>query len=68
MSDNPYAYQRWCCSECNGEPINEQTDTYDLRCETCGHTFASGGAGYAEYVPGPDDEFDDEDAGGEQRG
>jgi DNA-directed RNA polymerase subunit RPC12/RpoP len=66
MADKPYAYQRWACSECEGEPIDERTETYDLRCETCGHAFLQGGGGLATYVPDPEDEFDDE-TGGEGR-
>ena len=56
MSDqHPYAYQAWICGSCDGHLLGEQTETYDLRCETCGHTFASGNGGYADYVPNPDD-------------
>ena len=57
MSDKPYAYQRWQCSTCDGEPINEQNGDADLRCETCGHLFRTGMGGYAEYVPDPDEEL-----------
>lgn len=56
MTDRPYAFQRWTCSTCDGEPVNEQNGDADLRCETCGHLFASSASGYAEYVPDPEDE------------
>lgn len=32
MKHEVYAYQTWRCSECGGEPVEERTDTYDLRC------------------------------------
>ena len=56
MSDAPYAYQRWVCSTCDGEPVSERNDAADLRCETCGHLFRSGMGGYATYVPDENDE------------
>lgn len=55
MSDSRYAYQRWVCSACDSEPIEERTGDYDLRCENCGNTYRTNGAGYAEFVPDPDD-------------
>ena len=60
MTDKPYAYQAWICGSCDGHLLEEQTENYDLRCETCGHTFASGAMGYADYVPDPDDEIDED--------
>jgi ribosomal protein S27E len=59
MAD-PYAYLRWVCSECDSEPVAENADDYDIRCEVCGHTFRETTGGYAEYVPDPDD-LEDED-------
>jgi DNA-directed RNA polymerase subunit RPC12/RpoP len=56
MTDKPFAYIRWVCSECDGEPIERRTDTYDLVCETCGHTLRITRQDRAEYVPDPDDE------------
>ena len=53
----PYAYERWVCSECDGEPVAEVGPNYDLRCETCGHLFATGVGGYTVLVP--DEEDDD---------
>ena len=58
----PYAYQRWCCSTCDGEPISEDNGDNgdaDLRCETCGHLFKSSLTGFAEYVPDPEDDDDE---------
>jgi hypothetical protein len=60
MPDAPYAYERWVCSVCDGEPVNEQNGDADLRCETCGYLFRSGMGGFASYVPGGDDEFEDQ--------
>lgn len=51
----PYAYIRWVCSECDSEPIERRTDTYDLVCEQCGNTYRITRQDRAEYVPDPDD-------------
>lgn len=54
----PYAYMRWVCSECGGEPVEvSHTSGVDLVCETCGHMFAITGPSHAEHVPDPEDDY-----------
>lgn len=53
--ETPYAYLRWVCSECDGEPIETRAEDHDLVCETCGHQFAIRGDHRATYVPDEDD-------------
>jgi DNA-directed RNA polymerase subunit RPC12/RpoP len=57
MPDEPYAYITWRCSECGSEPVEERTEEYDLRCETCGHAFRVKDQYRAEYVPDPEEDW-----------
>lgn len=55
----PHAYQTWRCSPCGSELMEERTDDWDLRCETCGHTWRIEGY-HAVYVPDPEETWDEE--------
>jgi hypothetical protein len=57
----PHAYLTWRCATCGSELLEERTEDYDLRCETCGYTWRMNGMHAAVYVPDPDDLEDGDD-------